>query len=83
MFLKMVILIKWRNKFLIDNINLTSHIKIACCLQILVFLEIRVFALFCHRRSQVFSISCCHHDLKAFCEIGYKNVLLNIIENMK
>ena len=30
-----------------------------------------------------FPKGCCHHDLKAFCEIGYKSVLLNIIENMK
>ena len=31
----------------------------------------------------IFPKGCCHHDLKAFCEIGYKSVLLNIIENMK
>ena len=30
-----------------------------------------------------FSNDCCHHDLKAFCEIGYKKELLNITENTK
>ena len=30
-----------------------------------------------------FPKGCCHHDLKAFCEIGCKSVLLNITENMK
>ena len=34
-------------------------------------------------RIQVFSKGCCHDDLKAFCEIVYKSVLLSIIENMK
>ena len=34
-------------------------------------------------RTQVFSKGCCPGDLKAFCEIVYKSVLLNIIENMK
>ena len=65
---------KWRNKFLIHNINLTGHRKSACCIQLLVFLEIWVIAPFCHWRTQVFSKSCCHHDLKAFFEIGYKSV---------
>ena len=82
-FWKWVISIKWRNKLLIHNINLTGHRKSACCLQLLVFLEIWVIAPFWHWRTQVFPKGCCHHDLKAFCKIGYKSVLLNIIENMK
>ena len=36
---KRVIWIEWRNKLFIHNINLTSHRKSACCLQLLVFLE--------------------------------------------
>ena len=82
-FWKWVISIKWRNKLLIHNINLTGHRKSACCLQLLVFLEIWVIAPFWHWRTQVFPKGCCHHDLKVLCEIGYKSVLLNIIENMK
>ena len=65
--------IKWRNKFLIHNINLTRHRKSACCLQLLVFLEIWVIALFWHWRTKVFPKGCCHHDLKALW-IGYKSV---------
>ena len=30
---------------------------------------------------QVFPKDCCHHDLKRFCEITYKSVLLNVMEN--
>ena len=82
-FWKRVISIKWRNKLLIHNINLAGHRKSACCLQLLVFLEIWVIAPFWHWRTQAFPKGCCHHDLKAFCEIWYKSVLLNIIENMK
>ena len=74
--------IKWRNKLLIHDINLTGHRKSACCLQLLVFLEIWVLAPFWHWKSQVFPKSCCHHDLKVFYETGYISVLLNIIENM-
>ena len=65
-FWKQVISIKWRNKLLIHNINLTGHRKSACCLQLLVFLEIWVIAPFWHWRTQVFPKGCCHHDLKAF-----------------
>ena len=82
-FSKRVISNKWRNKMLIHNINLTGHWKIACCLRLLVFLEIWDIAPFWQWRSQVFPKGCCHHDLKAFCEIWYNSVLLNIIENMK
>ena len=56
-FWKWVISNTWRNKLLIHNIHLTGHRKSACCLQLLVFLEIWVIAPFWH---------CCHHDLKAF-----------------
>ena len=62
---------------LIRNINLTGHRKSTCCLQLLVFLEIRVIAPFWHWRSQVFPKGCWPHDLKAFCKIGYKSVLLH------
>ena len=79
-FWKWVISFKWRNKLLIYNINMTGHRKSACCLQLLIFLEIWVIAPFWHWRTQVFAKGCCHHDLEAFCEIGYKSVLLNIIE---
>ena len=82
-FWKWVISIKWRNKLLIYNINLTGHRKSACCLKLLVFLEIWVIAPFQHWRFQVFSKDCFHHDLKAFCETGYNSVVLNIIESMK
>ena len=82
-FWKRVISIKWMNKLLIQNINLTGHRKSACYLQPLVFLEICVIAPFWHWRIQVFPKGCWHHDLKAFCEIGYKSVLLNITENLK
>ena len=41
----------------------------------------RVIAPFWHWRSQDFSKGYYHSDLKAFCEIGYNGVLLNIIEN--
>ena len=80
-FWKWVISIKWRNKLLIHNINLTGHRKSACCLQLLVLLEIWVIAPFWHWRTQVFTKGFCHHDHKVFCEAGYKSVLLNIIEN--
>ena len=76
-----VISIKWRNKLLIHSINLAGLRKSACSLQLLVFLEIWVIGPFWHWKTQVFPKSWCHHDLKAFCEIGYKSVLLNIIEN--
>ena len=82
-FWKQVISIKWRNKLLIHNINLTGHRKSACCLRLLVFLEIWVIAQCWYWRSQSFLKGYCHHDLKAFCETGYNSVLLNIIENMK
>ena len=65
-FWKRVISIKWRNKLLIHNINLTGHRKSACCLQLLVFLEIWVIAPFWHWRTQVFPKGCCHHYIKAF-----------------
>ena len=64
-------------------ISMTGHRKSACFLQLLVFLEIWVIAPFWHWCTQVFPKSCCHHDLKVFWEIGYKSVLLSIIENMK
>ena len=73
-FWKRVISVRWRIKLLIHNINLTGHRKSACCIQLLVFLEIWVIAPFWHWRTQVFPKGCCHHDLKAFCEIGYKSV---------
>ena len=82
-FWKSVISVKRRNKLIIHNIKLTGHRKSACCLQLLVFLEIWVIAPFWHWRTQVFPKGSCHHDLKAFCEIGYNSVLLNIIDNMK
>ena len=50
---------KWRNKLLI---NLTGHRKSACCLQLLVFLEIWVIAPFWHWRTQVFPKGCCYDD---------------------
>ena len=65
-FWKWIISIKWRNKLLIHNINLIGHRKSACCIQLLVFLEIWVIAPFWHWRTQVFPKGCCHHDLKAF-----------------
>ena len=65
-FWKWVISIKWRNKLLIHNINLTGHRKSACCLQLLVFLKIWVITPFWHWRTQVFPKDCCQHDLKAF-----------------
>ena len=81
-FWKWVISIKWRNKLLIHNINLTGHRKSACYLQLLVFLEIWVIVPFRHWRTRAFPKGFCHHDFKAFCEIGYKSVLLNIIKNI-
>ena len=69
-FWKRVISIKWRNKLLIHNINLTGHRKSACCLRLLVFLVMWVIALFWRWRSQNFPKGWCHHDLKAFCEMG-------------
>ena len=53
-FWKRVISIKWRNKLLIHNINLTGHRKSACCLQLLVFLEIWVIAPFWYWRTRFF-----------------------------
>ena len=50
-FWKRVISIKWRNKLLIHNISLTVHRKSACCLHLLVFLEIWVIAPFWHWRT--------------------------------
>ena len=81
--LKRIISAEWRNKLLIDNINLTVHRKSACCLRFLLFLETWVIALFWHWRSQDFPKGRCHHDLKAFCESGHNNLFKNIIENMK
>ena len=68
-FWKWVISIKWRNKLLFHNINLTGHRKSTCCLQLLVFLmsHCSVLAL---EDPGFFHKSCCHHDLKAFCETG-------------
>ena len=82
-FWKRFISTKWRNKLLIHNINLTSHRKSACCLQVLVFLEIWVIAPFWNWKFQVFLKGCWYHDFKACCETGYNSVLLNIIENGK
>ena len=83
-FWKQLISIKWRrNKLLIHNINLAGHRKSPYCLRLLVFLKIWVIAPFWHWRSQDFPKGCCHHDLEEFCKTGFKNVLLNIIENMK
>ena len=70
-FWKWVISIKWRNKLLIYNINLTGHRKSACCLRF-VFLEVWVIAPFWHWRTQVFPKGCCHHDLKS-CERALKS----------
>ena len=47
-FSKRVISAKWRNKLLIQNINLTVYRKNACCLGLLVFLETWVVAPFWH-----------------------------------
>ena len=47
-FSKLVTSVKWRNKLLIQNINLTVYRKNACCLGLLVFMETRVFAPFWH-----------------------------------
>ena len=82
-FSKRVISAKWRNKLLIQSINLTVYRKNACCLRLLVFLETRVIALFWHWRSLVFPMGRCHHDLKAICESGHNNLFKKIIENMK
>ena len=82
-FWKRAISIKQRNKLLIHNINLTGHRKSAWCLQLLVFLEIWIIASFWLCKTQVFAKGCCHHDLKASCETGYKSVLLNIIKKYK
>ena len=57
---------KGRNKLLIHNINLTGHRNSACCLQLLVFLEIWIIAPFWYWRTQVFPKGCCHHDRKVF-----------------
>ena len=62
------------------NINLTGHRKSACCLGLLVSLEIWVIAEIWHWRSQGFPKGCCHHDLKVFCKTGYNSILLNIIK---
>ena len=43
-FWKWVISVKWRNKLVIHNINLTGHRKSGCCLQLLFFLKIWVIA---------------------------------------
>ena len=61
-FWKWVISIKWRNKLLIHNINLTCHRKSACCLQLFVFMETWVIAPFWHWRTQVFPKGCCYDD---------------------
>ena len=63
----------------IHNINLIGHRKSACCLWLLVFLEICVIAPFWHWRSQDFPKGCHHQDFKALSETGYNSVLLNII----
>ena len=63
----------------IYNINLTGHKKSACCLWLLVFMEICVIAPFWHWGSQDFPKRCRHQDFKALSETGYKSVLLNII----
>ena len=47
-FSKRVISAKWRNKLLIQNINLTVYRKNACCLGLLVFLETWVIVPFWH-----------------------------------
>ena len=78
-----VMSVKGRKKLLFHNINLAGHRKSACCLQLLIFLEIWVNFPFWHCRTQVFPKSYCHHDLKKFCEIEDKTILLNIIENRK
>ena len=73
-FSKQVISAKWRNKLLIQNINLTVYRKNACCLRLLVFLETCLVASFWHWRSLVFPKGCCYHDLKAICESGHNNL---------
>ena len=81
-FWKWFILIKWRNKLLIDNINLTGHRKSACCLQVLVFLEIWVIAPYLHCRTQVFPKPCCHHDQR-FVKLGIKVYFFEYYRNKK
>ena len=79
---KQVLSVKWRNKLVIHNINLTGHTKSACCLRLLVFLEILVITPFQDWWSKDLPKGCCQHNLKAFWGTGYKSALLNIIENM-
>ena len=88
-FWKSVISNKWRNKLFIHNMNLTVHRKSACCLQLLVFLEIWAIAIsvlafrFGIGRPRFFSRVAATMISKRFCEIVYKSVLLNVIKNIK
>ena len=82
-FWKWVISNKWRNKLLIHNIKLTGHRKSACCLQLLVFLEIRSLLCFGIGRSRFFPRVAATMISKRFCEIAFESVLLNVMENMK
>ena len=66
---------------LIHNINLTGCRKSVCCLQLLVFLEILLR--FGIGGSRFFPRIAATMISKRFCEIAYKSVLLNVMENMK
>ena len=66
---KRVISINCRNKLLIHNIKLTGHRKSTCCLQLLVF-QMSHCSVLALEDPGFFHKSCCHHDLKAFCETG-------------
>ena len=80
---KRIISTKWRNKLLVQNINLTGHTKNVCCLRPLIFLETRVITAVRHWGFKVFWKIFYLHNFKAFCETGYNSILDNIIENKK
>ena len=69
-FWKQVISIKWRNKLLIHNINLTGHRKSACCLRLLVFLEIWVILSFGVGGLRIFPSSAATMISKRFVKLG-------------
>ena len=71
-FWKLVISVKWRNKLLVYNFNLTGHRKSACCLQLLVFPEVWVIAPFWHCRTQVFPWVAATIVSKRFVKLGIK-----------
>ena len=68
---------------LLHNINLTGRRKDACCLQLLVFLEIESLLRFDIGGPRFFPRIAATMISKHFCVIEYKSVLLNVIEKMK